>query len=159
VYFVVEELLFPVLFDDGQHGVGVGRFFEGFPEFGLVQQFGNVRERVEMLLELSLRHEEEHDEFYRLVVERVEVDALRGAAQRADNLVNQIRRGVRDADAKPDAGGHGRLALFDGGGDGVAVGGLNLAGGDKVPDEFVNCLPAVRRAQVWNYLFAPQNIG
>jgi len=42
---------------------------------------------------------------------------------RTDDFKNQIRRRVRDADTEADACGHGGFALFDGGGDGVAVAG------------------------------------
>ena len=84
---------------------------------------------------------------------------LRGAAQRADHFKNQIGRGVRDADAEADAGGHGGFALLDGGGHGVAVAGLDLAGGDEIADEFVNRLPAVRRFQFGDDLLASQDVG
>ena len=72
---------------------------------------------------------------------------LLGAAQRADDLVNQVRRGVRNADAEADAGAHRGLALLDHGGDGLAVLGLDLAGGHQVVDQLVDRFPAVGRAQ------------
>ncbi len=53
-----------------------------------------------------------------------------------------------NADAEPDAGAHGRLALLDGGGHGVAVAGLNLAGGNQIADQFINGFPPVRRVQI-----------
>ena len=68
--------------------------------------------------------------------------------ERADDFVNQIRRGMRDADAEPDAGAHRGLAFLDGGGDGVAVFGLNFARGDEIADQLVNGFPAVRGAQI-----------
>ena len=151
-----ENLFFPVFADDVEHGVGVGGFFEGLAEFGPVQQFRDVGERVEMFLKLALRHEEEHDELDGLVVERVEIDAFARAAERADDLEHQIRRGVRDADAEADAGGHGGFALFDGGGHGFAVAGLDFAGGHEVGDQLVNRLPAVCRFQFGDDLPLPK---
>jgi hypothetical protein len=142
------ELLFPVFANRIEHHVGVGRLFERLAEFGFVQELRDVGERVEVFLELSLRHEKEHDELHRLIVECVEVDAFGRAAERADDFKNQIGRGVRDADAEADACGHGCFALLDGGGYGVAVAGLNLAGGHEIADEFVNRFPAVRRFQI-----------
>ena len=100
------NLLFPELPDDGEHGVGVGGFFEVFAEIGLVQKLGDVGERVEMLLKLTLGNEEDHDELDRLVIERVEVHAGAGSAEGTDDFVNQIRGGVRDPDAEANAGGH-----------------------------------------------------
>ena len=111
----------PRLADDLEHGVGIGGLFEGLAEFGFVQQLGDVGQGVEVLLELALRHQEEHDQVDRLVVQGVEVHALLRAAQRADHLVDQVGRGVRDADAKADAGAHGGLALLDHRGDGLAM--------------------------------------
>ena len=52
--------------------VGVGSFFEGFTEIGLVQKFGDIGECVEMFLKLALRNKKKHDELHRLVVERVQ---------------------------------------------------------------------------------------
>ena len=80
-------------------------------------------------------------------------------AQRADDFLDQIRGGVRDADAEADAGAHGGLALFDDGGDGVAVAGLDLAGGHQIADQFVNGLPAVGGAQIGDDLLFAQNVA
>ena len=70
------ELFFSVFADDGEHGVGVGRFFERFAEISLVQKFGDVGERVEMFLKLTLRDEKEHDELHGLIVERIKINAF-----------------------------------------------------------------------------------
>ena len=137
-----------MLADDLEHGLGVGGVFERLAEFSLVQKLGDVGERVEVFLKLALGNEEKHDEVDRLVVERIELDPALGAAQGADDLGDQIGRGVRNADAKPDARAHGRLALLDDGGDGVFILGLDLAGGHEVVDQLINGLPAVRRLQV-----------
>ena len=91
-----------------------------------------------MLLELALRHEEEHDELDGLVVERVEVDARGAASESADDFWDEVGAGVRDADAKADPGAHGILALAHDGGDGLAILGLDLAAVDEEAEEFVN---------------------
>ena len=61
------------------------------------------------------------DQIDGLIVQGVEIDALAGAAEGADDFGNEVRGSVRDADAETDAGAHGGLALFDDGGNGVAV--------------------------------------
>src|SRR5215472_11588110 len=111
-----EQSLLSVLLDDIEHRLGVRGLFERLAEIGFVEELGNVGERVKMLLKLTLRHEEQHDELDRLVVERIEVDPFLGTAQRADDFVNQVRRSVRDTDAEADAGTHGRLAFLYRGG-------------------------------------------
>src|SRR5512138_1610868 len=98
--------------DNIEHGLGVGSFFERLPKFLFVQQLGDLGERVEMLLKLALGNEEEHDERDRLVVERVEVDALLRPAKGANDFTDQVGRGVRNANAKPDARAHGSLSLL-----------------------------------------------
>ena len=89
---------------------------------------------MKMLLKLSLRHKEEHDQIDRLIVQRVEIDALGRAAQCADDFLDQVRRGVGNADAKTYAGAHGGLALFDHGDDGVATFRPNFMSCDQVLD-------------------------
>jgi len=116
--------------------------FEFLAKFFDVKQLGDVGQGVKVFLKLALRHKEEHDQIDGLVVERVEIDAFGGPAQSADHFGDQVGRGMGDADAKADAGAHGRLALFDDGGDGLAVFGFDLARGDEVADKFVNRVPA-----------------
>ena len=99
--------LLPMLLDDFKHGFGVGGLFEGLTKFGFMQELRDICQRVEMFLELTLRNEEEHDEIHRLIVERVEIDTLAGAAERADDFADQVRAGVGDADAEADARAHG----------------------------------------------------
>jgi len=137
-----------VLADDREHAFGVGGGFERLAEFGLVQQLRDVGERVEMLLKLSLRHQEEHDQVHRLVVQRVEVHPGLRTAERPNDLGDQLGGGVRDADAKPDARAHGGLALLYHGGDGVLVLRFDFSGGDEVVDQLVDGQPAVRRLQI-----------
>ena len=135
--------LLPVFPDDVKHRLGVRRLFERLSEIGLVEKFGDVGQRVKVLLKLALRHQEQHDELYRLIVERIEAHAFLRTAQRADNFKNQIGRGMRNADAESNAGAHGSLALFDGGGHGVAIIGLDFARGDEIANQLVNRFPAI----------------
>src|SRR5258708_29652307 len=60
--------------------------------------------------------------------------------------------------AEADAGAHGRLALFDDGGDLIAVVRLDLAGLHQVGDQFVNGLPAVGGQHLGNDLRRTENV-
>jgi hypothetical protein len=153
------SLLLPEFADDAEHGFGVRGFFEGLAKFHFVQELGYVGQGMEMFLKLSLRYQEEHDELDGLIVQRVEVDAFIGTTEGADDFRNQIRGGVGDTDAEPNARAHGRLALFDGGGDGIAVSGINFAGGHEIINQLVNGLPAVGGAQFRNDLRFCQNVS
>src|SRR5579884_1031188 len=64
-------LLPPVFLDDLEHGACIGGFLERLAKFFFVQQLRDVRQRVQMLLELALRHEEQHDQVHRLIVQRL----------------------------------------------------------------------------------------
>jgi hypothetical protein len=70
------ELLFPLILDHAQHGLGISGLFQGLAKFGLVQNLGDVGEGVKMLLKLALGHQEKHDEVHWLVVKRVKVDTV-----------------------------------------------------------------------------------
>ena len=131
-----------------EHGFGVGGLFERGAKFGFVQEFGDVRECVEVFLKLTLRDEKEHDEIHGLIVESVEVHALARAAQRADDFGDEVRAGVRDADAEPNAGAHGGFAFFDDGSDGIVMLGFYFAGADEVFDQLIDRLPAVGGLQI-----------
>lgn len=152
-------LLFPLSFDRLQHRFGIGGLFEGLTEFGFVKNLGDVGEGVEVFLKLTLGNEEKHDEVHRLIVERVEVDPFLRAAQRTDDFRDQIGGGVRDADAEPDAGAHGSLALLDNRSDGLAVLRLDFSGGDEIVDEFVNGLPTVSGLQIREDLIFGENVS
>ena len=81
------------------------------------------------------------------------------AAECADDFVDQICRGMRDADAEPNARAHGGFPFLDGGGDGVAVFRRNFARCDEIAHQLVNGLPSVRCAQIGDDLLLIQNIG
>ena len=142
-----------------EHGIGVGSLFEGLAEIGFVQKLGNIRERVEMFLELPLWHQKQHDEIYRLIVQRIEIDSLARTTKRADDFLDQIRAGVGDANAEADTRAHGRLALLHYSGDGIVMLGFDLAGRDEVVDQLVNRLPAVRRLQIGDDLRVRKNVA
>src|SRR2546427_8113259 len=65
---------------------------------------------------------------------------------------------MRNPDAEPDAGAHGRLAFFDNGGDLIAVVRLDLAGLHQVVNQFVNGLPAVGGQQLGNNLRRTEDV-
>ena len=69
-----ERLLLALLTDGLEHRVGIGGLFQGVAEFGFVEELGDVGESMEMFLKLTLRHQEQHDQVHRLIVERRAVD-------------------------------------------------------------------------------------
>src|SRR6266850_5493318 len=97
-------LLSSLIADDLQHFIPIRRLFEGLAKFRLVQELGNISQRVKMFLELALGNQEQHDQVNGLIVQRVEVDALLGPAKRAHHFVDQVRRSMRNPDTEPDAG-------------------------------------------------------
>src|ERR1035441_4015917 len=87
---LVTNLFLPLAPDDLQHGVGVGRLLQGLAKFGFVEELGDIGQGVKVLLKLTLRHEEEHDQLDRLIVQGIEVDACLRAAQGADYFADQV---------------------------------------------------------------------
>lgn len=151
--------LFALFLDGFEHGLGVGRLVQGLAEFGLVQQLGDVGQRVQVLLKLALRHEEEHHQIHRLIVQRVEIAAFAGAAQRADDFGDQIGGGMRNSDSEANAGAHLRVALLDHGSDGLAVLGFDSSRSDEVADQFVNRFPTGGGLQIREDLIFRQNVS
>ncbi len=145
--------------DDGVHGGGIGGVFQGLAQFFTVEEFGDIGEGMEVFLELALGDEEEHDEVDGLVVEGVEVSAVLGSAEGADDFVDEVGGGVGDSDSEPDAGAHRVLAFLDDGGDGVAVFGFNFAALDQLADQLVDGLPPVGGFQVGNNLVRAEDVA
>ncbi len=145
--------------DNLQHGCRVGSLFEGLSEFGAVEEFGDVGEGVKVLLKLALGNEEEHDEIHRLVIERIEINTLFRAAERAHHLVNEISRGVRDADSKANARTHRGFPLFDHGRDGIVMLGLDFARGDEIVDKLIDGFPAIAGVHAGKNLLGAKNIA
>ncbi len=123
---------------------------ERLAELFIVQQLGDVRQRVQVFLKLALRHEKQHHQIHRLIIQRLKIDTLGRAPQRADDFVDEISGGVRDADAEADAGAHRVLAFLYRVDDGLAILGGDGATGHKLVDQFVNRLPAIRGLQRWH---------
>src|SRR6185436_16296314 len=69
------------------------------------------RQRLEMLADGVLRRDEQEEEVRRLAVERVEVDALRMAAERAEDALQRPQLAVRDGDSVADRSAAEALAL------------------------------------------------
>lgn len=146
------------IFDDAHHGCGIGSLFESVAKFLIVKKLGDIGEGMEMLLELALGNEKEHDEIDRLIIERIKIDALFGTAKGADDLVNEIGGGVGNANAETNPGAHGGFALFDDRSDLVPVLGLDLAAIDKAADQFINRFPPVGGFQVDDDLISIEDV-
>src|SRR5687768_14348553 len=80
------------ILDDLQHRGGVGRLLERGTKIFVVKQLCDIRERMQVFLKLALRHEEEHYQVNRLIIEGIEVYSLSRPAKRTDHFVNQIGR-------------------------------------------------------------------
>src|SRR5436190_17936516 len=83
---------------------------EAFANASVVQKLCDRSESAQMRLKLIFRLDKEHDEFHRRVVERVELDPLRRAAEGDDELLDSIRGNVRKGDAETDASAYLFLA-------------------------------------------------
>ena len=99
-----------------------------------MQLFGHVRQHMDVLLELAVRHEEQADQMDRLAIQGIKVDAFFRSTENGDDVGNQIGRGVGNANSEPDAGAHGSLAFFNRGGDGFAMFGRESAVFDELRD-------------------------
>ena len=132
-----------ILLDNFVHGGGIGGLLKLLSKFLDVKKLGDIGQGVEMFLELALRHQEEHDQIDGLIIQRVKVDPGDRAAHRPDDFLDQIGRGMGDADSKADAGAHGRFALLDDGDDGVAVLGPDACVADQILDQLIDGIPAI----------------
>jgi len=121
-----EALLARFSLDDLIHVGRIWRGFQGLTEFLFMEELRDLGERVKMFLELALRNQEEHDKIDGLIIKGIEIDALFGTPEGADDFVNEVCGGVRNAYAKADAGAHGGFPLFDHGGDSLAMLGFDL---------------------------------
>ena len=59
-----------------EHALCIGSLFQGLAKFGFVQQLGNIGEGMQMLLELALWHQKEHDQVDGLIIQRIEADSF-----------------------------------------------------------------------------------
>jgi hypothetical protein len=55
------------------------------------EQLGEIGQRVQMLLELALRHEEQHHQIDRFAVQRVELNSFARTSNRPDHFRAQSR--------------------------------------------------------------------
>ena len=65
-----------LLLDDVVDGLGISTVLERLAKFFFVQQLGDLGERMKVLLKLALRNKEEDHQGDRLVIERVEINAI-----------------------------------------------------------------------------------
>lgn len=142
------------LLDNPKHLVRAVGLLERLAEFFFVKELGDIGQRVEMLLELTLRHEEEHDQVDWLIVQGIEIDPSPGTAEGAHDFVDQVGGGMWYPDAEPDAGAHGGLAFFDHGRDGGTMFGFDLAALHEGVEEFINSLPSISSPQFRDDLFS-----
>ena len=124
--------------------------FERLAELFVVQQLGDVCQRVQVFLKLALRHEKQHYQIHWLIIQRLKIDTLGRTPQRADHFINEIGGSVWDADAESDAGAHRVLAFLHRVNDGLAILGGNRTTGHKLINQFVNRLPAIGGLQRWH---------
>ena len=66
---------------------------------------------------------------------------------------------MRDTDPKADACTHRSFALFDNGGDRLAILRFDFAAIDEHTDELFNRFPAIVRAQIFDYLLFLEDVA
>src|SRR5205085_9407027 len=103
------------------------RLSEFLASTAIVQKFCDRCQRAQMRLKLVLWNDEEHDEFHGRIIERVELDTGARSAERGDDVIDAVRRTMRNGDAETDAGAHRLLALFQRTGIAVAIFGFDFA--------------------------------
>jgi hypothetical protein len=136
-----------LLLDDLEHCLGGRSLFKRLAQVGFLQQLGDSGHSMQVLLKFFLRNQKKHDETDGLAVQGIKRDPVFRPSQCDDQLRNQIRRSVRNADAEPDAGAHGLLAFPHRAADGVKVFRLDCAGLRQPSEKFVNRLPTIYRPQ------------
>ena len=67
------HLLPSLITDDVEHRFGIRGLLEGLSKFGLMEELGNIRQRMKMFLKLALGHEEKHHQVHRLIIERIKI--------------------------------------------------------------------------------------
>ena len=107
-----------------------------------------------MSLELVLGNDEQDDEFYRRIIERVELDPGFRSSKRGNHIVDAIGRAMRNRDTETDAGAHGFFALFERGENAVAVFGFDFAEVDKQIDQRDDGRPTLGRLHLGDDLLA-----
>ena len=68
-HVTMERLLLPLVSDDLQHLVSARCLLKGLAKFRPMQEFGDVGQRVKVLLKLALWHEEKNHQIDRLIIQ------------------------------------------------------------------------------------------
>ena len=132
---------------------------EGLADGAVVEELGDGGQSTEMGLKLVLGDDEEDDEADGGVVEGLELDAMGGAAKGGDDAAHAVRRGVRDGDAKADAGAHGLLAGAEGAEDGLLVARPDFVLGNEEFDQLHDGAPPLGGFHFGKYLFNRQEVA
>jgi len=77
----------------------------------------DVRKQVNMLLELTRRHQKQENQMDWLAVESIKLNSLSGTSDYRYHFRYQCRRGMGNTNAKPDTSAHRQLTLSDALGD------------------------------------------
>src|SRR5438105_5603130 len=96
-----------------------------------------------MRLELVLGNDEQDDEFYRRVIERVEFDSACRSSKGRDHVLNPIGRAMWNRDPETDAGAHCFLALLERSENAVPVLRFDLVETDEQIDELDDGRPTL----------------
>ena len=125
---------------------------EAFANASVVQKLCDRSESAQMRLKLIFRLDKEHDEFHRRIIERIELDPLRRAAEGGDYFLDPIRGSVRDRNAVSDPGAQRFFPLFERRQDAVAIFRFDFALGDEEVGELNDGAPTLRRFHLGNDL-------
>ena len=79
---------------------------QSIAEILLMEQLGEIGQRVQMLLKLALRHQKQHHQIDWFAVQRVKLNSFARTSNRPDHFTNQIGGRVWYSDAHPDASAH-----------------------------------------------------
>src|SRR5215207_1875193 len=95
-----------LLLEQGHELRGLADLEEALWHVGLLAELGDLAEHRQVLVgDFERRRDDEEEEVDRLLVDRLEVDAVRLPAERDAQLVDDERAAVRDGDAAADARG------------------------------------------------------
>src|SRR5207302_5867147 len=97
--------------------------------------------------------------FYRRVIERVELDAGCRSSERSDDVVDAIRRAMRNGDTEADARTHGLLPLFERSENAVAIFGFDFAEAQEQIDQLDDGRPSFGRFHLGDDLFGRKLIA
>lgn len=84
------------------------------------------------------RRDQQKEEMYLFAIQALKIDPFRAHAHGADEAIDAGMLGVRHGDAAADTSASQLFALHDRLDDALLFGGLDLAGGDKRTDQFLD---------------------